>query len=254
MKTVPLHGKKAAGRVALVDDEDYDLVMQYHWNVRETLREPPRRNDGPYAFASIGAKQAGKRTVLYMHVLIMGRPYIDHADHDGLNNQRSNLRPATDQQNRRNGRKRLGYSSQYKGVFWNKNKRRWQALLTVDSRPRKLGFYISEIEAALAYDDAAREIFGEFACLNFPDGFPQAERDRLRAESAAAEADREAEKRRAMSARTAEWWAKRPAEARVCTVCGAEYLTTTPKPSLYCGGACAKRAQRQRARERADAA
>lgn len=250
MKTVPLGGKKAAGRVALVDDADYDLVMQYRWHVKETLREPPKRSDGPYACTMI----RGTGTWLYMHDLIMDAKGIDHRDHDGLNNQRSNLRPATEQQNRRNTRKRLGYSSQYKGVYWSKQKRRWHALITIDSRSRNLGFYTSETEAALAYDDAAREVFGEFACINFPLGVPQATRDRLRAGSVAAEADREAEKRRAIGARTADWWAKRPAETRVCTVCGAEYLTTAPQASLYCGGACAKRAQRQRARERAGAA
>lgn len=245
MKTVPLYGKVSAGRVALVDDEDYDLVMQYRWHVKETLREAPRRSDGPYACTMIG------RTALYMHDLIMDTKGVDHRDHDGLNNQRSNLRTATEQQNRRNTRNRLGYSSPYKGVYWSKIRRRWHVLITVDSRAQNLGFYASEAEAALAYDDAAREVFGEFAHLNFPDGVPRAVRDQACAEGAAAEAERQAEKRRALSARAAEWWAGRPAETRVCTVCGDEYSTTTPKPSLYCGGACAKRAERQRARERA---
>ncbi len=247
MKTVPLHGRKAAGRVTRVDDGDYDLVMQYRWNVKETLRELPRRSDGPYAVTTV------KRATLYMHDLIMGAKGVDHRDHDGLNNQRSNLRPATEQQNRRNTRNRLGYSSQHKGVYWSKTRRCWHALITIDSRSRNLGFYISETEAALAYDDAARKVFGEFACLNFPHGVPQAARDRLRAESAAAEADREAEKRRALAAKAADWWARRPAETRVCTVCETEYLTRTSRPSFYCGGTCAKRAQRQRARERAGA-
>ena len=73
-----------------------------------------------------------------MHRLITGWPMVDHVDHDGLNNQRHNLRPATDETNQHNNRGRLNSSSRYKN-------------------------------AARAYDAAARSEFGEFACLNFPE-------------------------------------------------------------------------------------
>jgi len=84
MKTVPLHGKKAAGRVARVNDEDYDLVMQYRWRVHDPDPRPGRRRNGPYAVTSVG-----RSGVLRMHCLIMGVNGVDHRDHDGLNNQRS---------------------------------------------------------------------------------------------------------------------------------------------------------------------
>jgi hypothetical protein len=250
MKTVPLHGKIARGRVALVDDEDYELVIQYRWYVRETLRGAGKRNSGPYAVTMIGSKQAGTRTSLGMHNLITGISGIDHRDHNGLNNQRYNLRPATDLQNLRNTRGRLGFTSEYKGVYWSKQKRRWHALITIDGHGRHLGFYISDTEAALAYDDAAREHFGEFACLNFPEGVPQAVRDQFRAEREAADAERHAEARRVHDAKLADWWEQRTHEARVCTVCETEYLTKATRPTLYCSGACSATAKRRRDREK----
>ncbi len=160
MKTVSLHGAKAAGRVALVDDEDYGLVMQYRWRVWEF----PERNQGPYAQAVVGTGRGAPNA--YMHKLITGWPMTDHEDHDGLNNQRCNLRPATHGQNRANQlpiRRRI---SEFKGVTPRYG--RWAAQLG-NGRHVSLGVYDTEIAAALAYDAGARHYFGEFACLNFPD-------------------------------------------------------------------------------------
>jgi hypothetical protein len=164
MKTVPLYGPKAAGRVALVDDEDYELVMQYHWNVRETARV--RRADGPYATARFMRK--GKVTYLLMHKLITEWPGTDHIDHDGLNNQRSNLRPATRSQNGANRRPVLGHSSQYKGVRWYPPRSNWCARIRCQGKLYHLGYFADEADAARAYDTAAREMFGEYASPNFP--------------------------------------------------------------------------------------
>src|ERR1700733_1474331 len=246
MRTIPLVGKNAAGRVTRIDDEKYEIVSQYRWYVRETLREPVRRNTGPYAFTMVGSKQAGTRTSILMHCLIMGATGIDHIDHDGLNNQRYNLRSATERQNNRNQRSRFGFTSEYKGVYWSRQKLRWHALITVNGDSRHLGFYVSEMEAALAYDDAALKWFGEFACPNFPDGVPQIVRDQLCAEREAADADRNAEARRVQHAGVADFWKQRTPETGVCTVCGAEYLTMAVRPTLYCGGACSKKAERRR--------
>lgn len=165
MKQVPLYGKKAAGRVALVDDEDYDLVMAYRWNISGESPTPGRRPHGPYA-RSVPGVRGGHN--IFMHVLIMGRLLIDHIDHDGLNNQRYNLRPATDRQNRLNQRPLLGTSSRFKGVTWHKGGRKWQAAIRSHGRSRHLGLFLEEEAAARAYDMAAVVEFGEFAYLNFP--------------------------------------------------------------------------------------
>jgi hypothetical protein len=160
MMTVPLHGPKAAGRVARVDDADYALVMAYRWYVLEQDR-PGHWPIGPYAITNRSAGSA------LMHKLITGWPQTDHEDHDGLNNQRSNLRPAPGGRNLQNARKRAGTSSAYKGVSWDPVNRKWLARICVSGHERNLGRHVSEIDAALAYDAAAREAFGEFACLNF---------------------------------------------------------------------------------------
>lgn len=158
MKTVPLNGKKAAGRFALVDDEDYDLVMQHRWHVWEQGRH------GPYVAATI-TRPDGCRTTTRMHNLIMGTLSIDHQNGDGLDNRRANLRPATQSQNNANQRRRGGTSS-YKGVYWDRANQRWKAQISIDGRMRHLGNFLAEDEAARAYDVAAVAAWGEFAATN----------------------------------------------------------------------------------------
>ena len=160
MKTVVLYGKKAAGRVALVDDEDYELVMQHRWNLVENTT--PGQRSGPYARASWSRSPA-----VFMHQLIADFPKPDHADGDGLNNQRSNLRPATASQNQIN--RRTWGRSAYRGVCWYKRSSKWNASIQYERKSRNLGYFATEEDAARAYDAAARELHGSFARLNFPD-------------------------------------------------------------------------------------
>lgn len=163
MKTVPLHGRYGIGRVACVDDEDYALVSRYRWYAHNTAPKgaPPR------LYARSTQKRAGRSYHTYMHHLVMGRKGIDHRDHDGFNNQKRNLRDATGRQNMAN--KRSKHTARYlKGTFPN-GCGRWVAYIRPDGRKLHLGTFDSEAEAARAYDAAAIEFFGEFACLNFPE-------------------------------------------------------------------------------------
>lgn len=163
---VALHGKDARGRVALVDVADYELVMQYRWRLVERSKGTDRRADGPYARTTLPRSDDGKVTHLYMHVLIMGRPYIDHANGNGLDCRRSNLRPATVSQNSAN---RPGHSSSgFKGVHWVQRSGRWIARINANGQRRSLGCFDDPADAARAYDAAALEAYGEFAWLNFP--------------------------------------------------------------------------------------
>lgn len=163
MREITLRGRKAAGRVALVDDEDYELVAAHSWWVLEFERKG--RKAGPYAYTKV-RRDDGRQTWLYMHNLIMGRKWIDHIDHGGLNNQRHNLRAASRAQNQHNQQARPPASSRYKGVHWHTKGRKWRAAISVNGKGRHLGMFVSEEAAALAYNAAALEAFGPFACLN----------------------------------------------------------------------------------------
>lgn len=104
-----------------------------------------------------------------MHIEIMGKRGIDHRDHNGLNNQKSNLRFCTPSENAMNARKNENSSSVYKGVcFFNRDKK-WLAQIQVNGKPIRLGCFASEVEAAKAYNNKAIELFCEFANLNIID-------------------------------------------------------------------------------------
>ena len=94
--------------------------------------------------------------------------FVDHIDHNGLNNRRSNLRLCTTAQNARNVFSYKGSTSKYKGVCWYKEGRKWAAKIKLNNKAYHLGLFEDETEAAIAYDKKARELHGEFGCLNFP--------------------------------------------------------------------------------------
>lgn len=151
---IPVSG----GRIALVDDEDEPLVRQCRWIA---LKSPSINTDIWYARST--ARLGGGERKLLMHTLITGWPMVDHVNGDGLDNRRSNLRPSTHSQNMANRRKYRAGTSQYKGVsLW--QGKRWIA----HCAGKHLGLFDSELNAAIAYDMAARAKWGEYAALNFP--------------------------------------------------------------------------------------
>ncbi len=145
------------GFIALIDDQDLSVVAGYKWYVRE---EP--RNS--YAWRHVVLPN-GKLSVRLMHNILTGWSYVDHINGNGLDNRRCNLRQATNSLNQANKMKVRG-TSQFKGVHGRMGK--WTAQIKVQGRRRHLGSFGDEVDAAKAYDAAARESFGAFAALNFP--------------------------------------------------------------------------------------
>lgn len=155
--------KLTQGRVALVDDDDFSEQNQFHWYAHKC-----RYNW--YATRNIGGRLFKK--LVYMHRAILGAKdgvKVDHRDGDGLNNTRKNIRKSTTMQNSANRGKNRNNKSGYKGVSYNVLSSKWQAQIKVSGHATYLGLFISSIDAARAYDRAARNMFGEFAHLNFPD-------------------------------------------------------------------------------------
>lgn len=104
-----------------------------------------------------------------MHRVVMKAPpgtIVDHINGNGLDNRRSNLRFATNQENQRNARKRGDGTTPFKGV--RRKSGGFEANIRTAAGKKYLGRFDSAERAAVAYDDAAREHFGSFASLNFP--------------------------------------------------------------------------------------
>lgn len=163
MKEIKLAGL-GGGHVALVDDEDFERVSQFKWKAKK-----PRNIVYAVRRVTDHSKASHrKQREVRMHRFILNFPdyEVDHRNHNGLDNQKYNLRSATSSQNRTNApRKRLPASG-FRGVQIQGGK--FKALICKDYCSRDLGTFLTAIEAALAYDVAARVLHGEFATLNFP--------------------------------------------------------------------------------------
>ena len=150
MKKIPL----TQGKFAIVDDEDYPLLNRWSWFAH---------NERGYWYAV--------RKHVRMHRFILGAKKgqeVDHANGNGLDNRKSNIRICTISQNQANANLRQEQkTSQFKGVCWHKHSRKWRAQIKVNGEKIHLGCFLNEIDAARAYDVVARHYFGEFARTNF---------------------------------------------------------------------------------------
>lgn len=163
MKWIPL----TKGRRVLVDDEDYEELARYKWcfNAGSAVRGiRPRNEDG----------SRGKHKTVLMHRQILnlldGNPtvQVDHINGDRLDNRKSNLRICNNLMNSFNRPATRKSTSGYKGVFLEKRRkiRPWIAEIRGGGVRKYVGAFDTAEEAALAYNQAAVEIHGEFARLN----------------------------------------------------------------------------------------
>lgn len=155
--------------IALIDDEDYDLVSQHNWYISSYTLKSGNIKSCAVTFRS---KIENYKTV-YMHRLILQTPfglYTDHINGNGLDNRKQNLRIATPLQNTLNSRKIIyrnnkKVSSLFKGVTWCTRDKKWRAQIGYHGRKMSLGYYNREIEASDAYNKVAEKLFGEFVNL-----------------------------------------------------------------------------------------
>jgi hypothetical protein len=152
MKQIPL----TQGNFALVDDDDYMELSKFNWCAC-------RHGNNLYAYRS--AK--GKDIAMHRVVLLTKKPYIDHINHNGLDNRKQNLRGCTNAQNQMNTFLSRVNTSGFKGVYWNKAHERWVARIRYNAKQIHLGNFTCLIKAAKAYDKAARKYHGHFARTNF---------------------------------------------------------------------------------------
>ena len=143
-------------KTIVIDDEDYPLVSLFKWRLDK---------DG---YVVCGLRINNKHITLRLHRLIGNakpREEVDHIDHNTLNNQKLNLRICTHSQNHMNKRKYKG-TSQYKGVSWYQHAKKWGAYIRLNNKTIHLGIHENEKEAAIKYNQMAKELFGNFAHLN----------------------------------------------------------------------------------------
>jgi hypothetical protein len=147
------YGNKKAE--AIIDIEDIPKIQGKKWGLEKG-----------YPISTTNGK-------IYLHQLILGKApkgkEIDHKNTNPLDNRRDSLRFCTHAQNLQNSNSKVG-TSIYKGVNWDKNRKKWFACIRVDNKTIGLGRFIDESKAAKAYDKMALKLFGKFSRLNFSQG------------------------------------------------------------------------------------
>lgn len=158
-KKIFLCGKNGNGLYALVDRDDFSRVNSYKWFLAK---------DG-YALASI--YRDGKRTTCRMHRFILYNPpkniLIDHINFNPLDNRKDNLRKCSHLENSIHRRTPKTNTSGYRGIWWDKNWKKWRVGIRINGKRKYLGAYLDKIKAAKIYDNAARKYFGDFSVTNF---------------------------------------------------------------------------------------
>ena len=159
----------AKNKYALVDDDDYERLSKFYWKVG-TIKK------GAYKYAVRHIYKNKTSQVIFMHRDVLGmaslklsddKLQVDHINHNGFDNRKSNLRKCTNSQNMANTKIRSNNKSGYKGVKNNShNPNKWEVALRFNKTNFYIGLFDDKIEAAIAYNKKAKELWGEFAYQN----------------------------------------------------------------------------------------
>ena len=160
------------GKETLVDDEDYEMLMEHKW-----FANKDDKSGKFYVKRKSPIDSNGKQKTICMHRVITNAPkgkQIDHINGNPLDNRKENLRTCTNQQNQMNRGKQNNNKSGYKGVRYMKKRKGminehfkpWVAQIKHNQKDIYLGMYKTKEEAALVYNKKAIELFGEYVYLN----------------------------------------------------------------------------------------
>lgn len=163
MSSFEIISKKHGTFTVLIDAEDYERVIKYTWCIS-------KESGSDLIYVLRKEKSGEKYKTILLHRDLVNVPegkVVDHINHDGLDNRKSNLRICDQRDNVKNCRKRQYKStSKYKGVHFFKNYKKFVAVIQSHQKRRCIGYYHKEEDAARAYNVAAIKYHGEFANLN----------------------------------------------------------------------------------------
>jgi hypothetical protein len=148
--------KLSQGKVALVDDEDFELLNKLKWCY----------GSRGYAVKTTHYRDSTNKrhtSMLWMHRVVATTPagmFTDHINGDKLDNRRENLRIVTQEQNAWNTKTPRHNTTGIKGIYWRAN--RWEAAISKDSKKVHLGRFASRYDAEKAYENAALKLRGKY--------------------------------------------------------------------------------------------
>jgi hypothetical protein len=143
-----IYSKKYGIKVCQVDDEDAGIIIKNTWQLKY----------------SKGIFYARCQKGQYLHRMVINARInlVDHADRNGLNNKKENLRICTKSQNGMNRPKQINNTTGFKGVHFNRYAKKYQAKIQINSKQIHIGYFLSKEEAFDAYCEASKKYHGNY--------------------------------------------------------------------------------------------